>query len=577
MLCLPKNLVDLFVEKIKTGEITPEKLTDMTSKERHDYFTSFLGENNATKVNTLFESKLLLKNQQQGITNWAMKITGMKPELKRDLLSRVNRMTTVLEPKYLQSFLSDLVEQRLGVGVTMQEAGKIADLAKTTAEKKALIPANSPRGSKERLDYGTAFTLFKYYVGDLKAQANKMTFKEFMQSPGEWISGIGGAMKGLVASMDNSFFGRQGFRTLIERPDIWGKTFLQSWGDIGKELKGIDAMLAIKADVYSSENAINGKYDAMGLDIGIGSEEALPSTLPEKIPGFRRLYKASESAYNGAALKMRSLLADAWIREAESMGVDVTNKEEHIGEVINSITGRGKVDYFTPKGQKIINAGIFSIKFLKSNIDTLTAPVKYLAKSKTGEGAFARKKAALNTVKAIGAMAGVLIVAKMLDPDSVEEDPRSSKFGNILVGKDHDIGVNISIGLNSILTLAARIIPTTHNGKWGGWIKNSKGKYVNWWDGKFGQENGSDLAFNFMKGKSSPIASILLTYLEAKNRSFQKPTLGGVLTTSLVPIPYQNMSQLLDSSAGADPLAISILTALDLLGTNVNVKQKRKR
>ena len=575
--CLPKNLVDSFTSKLKSGEINPEKLTDMTSEERNTYFTSFLGATNAPKVNALFESKLLLKNQQQGIINWAKQVSGIKPAVKRDLLSRVEKMDKILQPKDLDSFLGDLANQRLGFGVTMEEAGKISDLAKTVADKKLLVKESSPIGSKERMDYGTAMVGFKGYVSELKVEANKQTLKEFLMDPGAWVETIGGTFKSLAASLDNSFFGIQGFRALMENPKMWGENFIKSFGDISKELKGVDAMGPIKADIYSRPNAMNGKYASMGLDIGIGTEEAFPSQLPEKIPVFKNLYKASESAYNGAALRMRADLADAWIREAESMGVDVKNKEEGIGEAINSLTGRGKIDLLSPSGQKLVNATVFSIKYLKSNLDTLSAGPKYLAGAKTGEGSYARKKAATNALKTIGAISGILVVAKMLDPDSVETDPRSSKFGKIWVGKNHEIAINISLGLAAIVTLASRIIPTTHNGKPGGWIKNSKGKYVNWWDGKFGQANGSDLMFNFMKGKASPIAGMLLAYFEAKNRQFEKPTIGGTLTSGATPIPVQNMYQLSQTSAGADPLLFTILTALDLIGVSVNPQTNKKR
>ena len=56
MFCLPRNLAKIFLKKLKSGEITPAKMTEMTSQQRRDYFSSFLGEANATKVNALFES-----------------------------------------------------------------------------------------------------------------------------------------------------------------------------------------------------------------------------------------------------------------------------------------------------------------------------------------------------------------------------------------------------------------------------------------------------------------------------------------------------------------------------------------
>ncbi|MFA5165607.1 MAG: hypothetical protein WC481_08630 [Candidatus Omnitrophota bacterium] len=581
MACIPSYLVNEFLRRLKSGEMDPEKLVEMGSKARHEYFASFLGEANAKFVNASFESKLLLKNQQQGIINWAKQMSGIKPEVKRDMISRVEKMTEILQPEKVEGFLADLAAQRLGIGVTVEEAGKIADLANIVAEKRAMVTPGLPNGSPERLEYGTALALFKEYVGGLKAEAQKLTPAEFMQSPAEWIETVGGATKGIAASLDNSFFGRQGFRTLVEKPDIWMRDFLKSWGDIGKELMGVDAMLSIKADVFSRQNAMNGKYQAMGIDIGLISEEAFPSQLPEKIPFFGRLYKASESAYNGAALRIRADLADAWIREAEANGVNVTDKDANIGTVINSITGRGKVDLFSPKGNRVINCAIFSIKYVKSNLDTLLAPADYAWRTATGsmptESKWARKKAAQNSLKTIGSIAGILAVAKMLDPESVEEDPRSTKFGKIMVGPRHDIAINVSIGLNSMVTLAARILPTKHNGKWGGWVKNSKGKYENWWDGKFGQANGSDLAFNFMKGKASPIAAMSLAYLEARNRQFEKPTLGGVVATSVTPIPVSSGVELAKSDAGDDPILYAILTALEFIGVSTNPPMKKKR
>ena len=204
--CLPKHLVDSFLEKLKSGEISPDKLTKMSSKERNSFFSSFLGVENANKVNALFESKILLKNQQLGMINWAKKVTGIKQDTKRDLISKVNRMSEILQPKDVDSFLSDLANQRLGMGVTIEEAGKIADLAKTVSDKKTLIKEDSPIGSKERMDYGLSLTTFKDYVGSLRVEAKKLTPMEFLRSPGAWLEQIGGVTKSIAASMDNSFF-----------------------------------------------------------------------------------------------------------------------------------------------------------------------------------------------------------------------------------------------------------------------------------------------------------------------------------------------------------------------------------
>ena len=514
MFCIPQELVEQFKKKLKSGDITPEKLTDMTSQERRTLFTEILGEANAKRANALFESKLLLKNQQLGILNWAKKIVGMKPEALRDLLSKVERMDRVLEPKELDAFLGDLAAQRLGFDVTFKEAADISRLAKDVSEKKAKVSENLPNGSPERIEYGLALTLFKDYVGKLKL--GEKGWKDYLAHPVETLTELAGITKSMLSTLDNSFFGRQGIKTLYTNPSIWAKNFIKSWGDIAKELKGQDAMLPVKADVYSRKNAMNGNYERMKLDIGIGTEEAFPSALPARIPLLGRVFKGAESAFNGAALRMRADLADRTIKIAQEQGVNLLDKTEaqNIGQVINSLTGRGKISMFTPSGQKFVNASIFSIKFLKSQFDILTQPFnKELSP-------FARKQAATNLLKIVGSVAAINTIANFLSPGSAERDPRSSGFGKIKVGSTR---IDTTGGLASVLTFASRLTPTIHNGEWGFWSKNPvTGKFTNLTAGKYGQTTALDIFENFWEGKLSPLAGLVRDVWKGENFDKEK-------------------------------------------------------
>ena len=143
MFCIPQELIEQFKQKLKSGEITPERLADMTSEGRRTLFSEMLGAENAKRVNSLFESKLLLKNQQQGIITWAKSVAGLKPETLRDMISKVDRIDKVLNPKELDAFLEDLASQRLGFDVTFSEAAKISQLAKDVSEKKVKISEDS--------------------------------------------------------------------------------------------------------------------------------------------------------------------------------------------------------------------------------------------------------------------------------------------------------------------------------------------------------------------------------------------------------------------------------------------------
>lgn len=135
--CLLPQYVDEFMDRVKTGKLSAAKLAAMTSEERHTAFSEFMGDANATRVNASFESKLLLKNQQKGITDWVKNADKISPAVKRDILSRVQRMDQVLQPTQMHGFLEDLAKQRLGFGVTQGEAATLTALAKDVATAKA--------------------------------------------------------------------------------------------------------------------------------------------------------------------------------------------------------------------------------------------------------------------------------------------------------------------------------------------------------------------------------------------------------------------------------------------------------
>jgi hypothetical protein len=541
MFCLPKELTKVFIERLKSGEITPEKLSDMTSAERRTYFTEFMGEGNAKSVNALFESKLLLKNQQQGIINWARQITGIKPEIMRDILSRVERMTSVLEPHDLDTFLEDLAEQKLGVGVTMEEAGRIAELAKAVSENK---------DSSNRMDYGRAKVAFYNYVNGLKELASKKTFGEMVRNPKEAIINAAGTAKAINASMDNSAIGRQLLKTLWSHPGIWAKNAAQSFRDITDTFGGKAVMDEVNADILSRPT-----YDLMRkAKLSVGAvEEAFPTSLPEKIPFLGQLYKASENAYTAAIHRTRADVFDKYIDIAKKSGIDVSDKVqlESIGRLVNSLTGRGNLGRIEPIANTV-NSVFFSPRFLKSNIDFLTAH-----QFEKGVTPFVRKQAAINLVKVISGTAAVLTIANAIAPGSVETDPTSSDFGKIKIG---DTRFDISGGMGGIITLAMRLLNGSSK-------SSTTGISTPLNSGKFGSQTSLDVVFNFFENKLSPVASVIRDIAKGRDFNGNKPTLGGELYNLSTPLSLKTYTEL-----QADPNSANVILSLlmDELGINTN-------
>lgn len=547
--CLKPELVKKFIEALKSGKIDVDKMIEMTSEQRRTYLKDIVGIENAKAVNALFESKLLLKNQQAGIINWIKKTANLSEPIRRDILSRIEKMDKVLDPKAKSLFLEDLASAKLKIDVSFSEAKDIVDKVKEINNAKSKISESSPTGSKERLDYGLKYTLFQEYLQGLKGRGKEISLKELLK-PSKAFETISGTTKSILSSLDNSFFGRQGIKALYTHPTIWAKAFIKSWGDIGKELKGVDAMTPIKADIYSRENALNGKYGKMKLDIGIDSEEAFPSNLPEKIPLFGRLFKASESAFNGAALRIRADLADKIITSAEKQGVDFTQKgqAEGIGQLINSMTGRGKVS-LTPGQSKFINNAFFSIKFLKSNFDTLTMHRLGFAIEKGEARTFVRKEAAKNLAKIVATTAAVLFTAEQLQPGSTKKNP-----GFITIGETR---FDLSGGLASIAVLAYKVAQKMMD-------KNVP---------KYGASTGMDLLNNFWEGKLSPVAGAIRDVVKGQDFQGKKPTAGSTALNLITPLPISTYQDLQNPKA-APTLASMIL---DMLGISTYTPPVRKK
>jgi len=577
--CLIPQSVDRFKQALTDGTLNPEQMSTMTSAERRGLIAGIVGENDATAVNALFESKLLLKNQQTGMINWAKKVLGVSPQVKRDLISRIEKMDKILSPEDQGMFLKDLAEYKLGFGVSSDEAKTITDMTKKMVDLRGKADPETFKfaSESERLDYGTSLATLQDYVGSLKIQ--KPTLKQWLTNPMHLINAITGSTKSAVASLDNSFFGRQGIKMLYTNPDIWAKSFVKSWKDIGRQLfakgkwyaGGDDAtMLAIKADVYSRPNALNGKYKAGDYAIGILSEEAYPSSLPEKIPIFGRLFKASEVAYNGAALRMRGDYGDRVIAAAERGGINTLNPIEAkpLGHLVNSLTGRGSIGKLDVVGQEL-NAGFFSIKFLKSNFDVLTAHL-----FDRGASSFVKKQAAGNLVKMIGVTTAILGTAELLHPGSVEWDPRSTRFGKIKIG---NTTFDVTGGIASLATLISRtMVPTKGPEGWGLYTKSSTtGQLTKLNSKKYGKQTALDIIESFWEGKLSPAVGIVRDVWKGEDYQGNVVSPISLLRGATTPIIIQNFEEMKNDPNAADLLASMILDGLGISTGTYGGSQKQ--
>jgi hypothetical protein len=588
--CLTLDATNRFKKGLKDGTIDPIKLAAMVSLDRRNFLETFVGAENAEQVNAMFEEKLLLKNQKAGYISWAKKVAGITPRVRQDLMSRIEKMDKVLSPAEGEQFLQDLASTRLRIDVTQEEAKTITDLSKAvrssrevwqteldnhpTWTKDALATRKEWATNTDRLKYGADQVALERYVNDLKLQSRSISFKEHpVKATWGIIKELPGAFKASVSSFDNSFWGRQGWKTALDfkTTNIWVRNFLKSWGNIKNQLlakgkwysSGDNAVMdAIKADIYSRPNAIAGKYKAGGYGLDVLTEEAFPSMLQERIPGLGRIFKTSEVAFNGGALQLRADLADRVIQMAEKNGINTNDPAEArpIGRWVSSITGRGSLGK-AEAISKEINTLLFSVKFLKANVDILTAG---LTDPEIRSSPFARKEAGKSLLRILMSIAAIMFLAKMLDKNSSEEDPRSNNFGKVKIfGK----WVDVTGGLGGLVHLASQLVPTFHNGKLSFWNKNSKGELTDLWAGKFGQTTPMDVWDSFWQGKLSPAAGVVRDVWKNQTYGGLPLTIWTELNNVSVPMSIQNFNELM-KDPNASNIVVSML--LDALGFSVS-------
>lgn len=566
--CLTKDQTNKFLRGLRLGEIDPLKMSKMTSSERRQYLANFVGKDNAVQVNSLFESKLLLKNQKAGYISWAKKVSGISPEAKRDMIARIERLDNVLDSADEKAFLEDLASTKLGFNVSQSEAKKIFELSKTVRDKRATWEAKwgnkdwtkdkSWWNDSDRLEYGASQIALQNFTSDLKNLATKQGLKSYA-SPGKAITELAGITKVLKATLDVSYIFRQGWRTLWSNPISWQRNVRKSLVDYLKTVKNKDQVMdAINADIISRPY-----YDKMvksKLAIHI-IEEAFPTRLPQKIPLFGRLVKASDTAFTGFAYRQRADIFEANLKLAKKVGVNIDDEKQlkAIAKMVNAMTGRGHLGVAEGLGtSNIINNVFFAPRWVASQVQAFTHPI-------TGAGGsnFVRVQATHNLLRVIAGTAGVLMMARgVLGKDAIELDPRSSDFGQIKIGNTR---FDVSGGHRTLITLASRLITQK--------TKSTTGVVNDLNSGDFGSRTGVDVAFDFAQNKLSPVGQVVRDLIRQEDFDGNRPTVAGIANNLFVPLPIVNAKELKDDPNSA-PLLLGLMAESTGIGTNTYGKDK---
>lgn len=507
--CLPKELTQKFLHSLKDGTLDIEKLAEMSSEDRRAAFEAVIGKEESKQVNALFESKLLLKDQKTGLVTWAKQVAGISEPVRRDIISTIERMDSVLNPSDQQAFLEDLASKKLGVDVTYEEAQKIAELSRTVQDL-----SQSKDTELGRLAWGTAQIELSDYAESLIPYSKNI------------VANVANVPKSIMATLDFSAAFRQGWG-MSSRANFWkALTPMFKYAFSEKAFENLRADV-VSRDTYPLMRSSGLRVSAVANRLS-QREEQYMTTLLDKLP----LYRGAERAYIGFLTKLRADEFDRMVKRAEARGEHIgqgSKVTKELASVVNDFTGSGNIG----KGDKyanavpLLNASLFSPRKISATVNMLN-PERYLNPSIS---ATARQEALRNIIGSVSLSAAVAVLGAMAG-GVVELNPTSSDFGKLRFGKTR---YDLTGGNGTYAVLMARMLTNK--------LKSSTtGRTIQLGKGYKPLTRG-DLLVSFGRNKLAPIPSLAADWLYGKDAIGNPFNLTTELSNRAYPLVIQDMVQ----------------------------------
>lgn len=517
--------------------------------------------------------------QKRFIEDKLIESKGIK--LSSEESSLVDSILKKIEKEYAKGELTKYLRSSAYKDIQRSMDGKLSDETRTAIKSEL----DKVIKSLEDGDYGVARQAYEQYIGDIVIQSKKgvgnavRDLKESVTTSGmkgDIIADFGavlgrgilelfGAMKSAKGSFDASAIGRQARSVLFSGNfKEWFNIVANNYKILVKSVKE-DTLPVIKAQIYNRPNGRAGLYDSMKLAIG-GKEEQYASSIVSKLPGF----KQSEEMFSGSLWIARAELADKFyqdmVKTYERSGIDITSKSNleqynkelvSIGNRVNSMTGRGTK--FIGKAGEGTSVVLWSPKLMQATIDQMTGHAFGLGIER---GTTQRAAVLKDWLIRLGMTTGALGIASAIyGKDSVEVDPRSSKFGTIK-------GIDITGGMGGYITFLARLAGKTKNTQTGTFSDT------------YSSKSFVQVLADFVVNKTSPGTRMIIDYLNGYNfdgestkitkealndPEIAKNTAWVYAKGSVVPIP---LARFVDSvRKGNDPMAFfNLALAADLTG-----------
>ena len=279
---LPQKLDELFKNIRESGQTPRSLIADMSREDRIAFLSKYIGEERANMVNDLWEQKYIVPQQQEALTEWA--------GYDNPVVNRIRRLDRALDPADPDLYFEELVQEKLGMRVGLEDAKTLHEYQIAIDEQLAALNKSLGRNyldmwteadkkslTSEQKQMATILGLYvnrfnKFYQDVFEKQADKL--------PGAKADRIMGTTRTAILSVDTSFtrnisnlFWSDAKSTL----KAWAKGQKLFWNELWNGQKKDAAGNTLEdyfwAEIYSDPNYLNGTFKELGVPLGIVEEQ----------------------------------------------------------------------------------------------------------------------------------------------------------------------------------------------------------------------------------------------------------------------------------------------------------------
>lgn len=463
--------------------------------------------------------------------------TGLERRIPTRAESKLIQKVNQLKREYNVGTL-DALKKRLG--------NNIADLEERLKEKNF----TRKRKAQKTISMDEEAMRLKAKQEELKVEFNRKVLEEELKKrklPKKILDGILESInlvRSQKSSLDFSAFGRQGFAMLLMHPATAVKNLIKTVPAFFSQ----KTAMAMEQGLKHRENATSGLYERSRLRlVGLNElalsrqEELFRGRWAEKLPWIR----ASNRAF---ALYLDLLRADAFDMMWDKVSNKTPEAARAIASGVNILTGYGEVGKF---GQAVDAA---------SHI--LWAPRLILSRAQTLAGQpiwQAPREVRSQFIKDYGkALAGIAVLYGLARAAGykVEDDPRSSDFGKLKLGRTRIDPLAGHAQVIVFLSREAMRETKTTKGQIRSLTRPEGGKLP------YGWSNASDVAKRFIQTKLTPFWGSFWNAMDGENVVGEPWTWQQEIKESVIPLSIMELQQVMEEQGVPRGTAIELLSIL---------------